>query len=584
MVGRRGGAALAHESAAIFGIPLAANRSVQYARIDPDHARELFIRHALVGGEWTTHHRFVEHNRALVDEVHALEARLRRGDLLVGEDDIVDWYDRRIPDDVTDVRRFDRWWKKARERTPDLLDMGLEDLLAPDLDDIDDSGFPEVWRHRDLDLHVAYELDPASHLDGMNIDVPLGALNRIDPAPFDWLVPGLRRELITELIRTLPKALRKQFVPVAETVDAVLARLDPDGAPLVEQLSRELSRRRSVVVPVDEFAIERIPPHLRPTFHVVDERGVIIADGHDIEALRELLADDLRASLDASTHGIERSGLHRLGRRRTAPGGRDRHAGHVVRAYPALVDEGNTVAVRLLATADEQADAMWLGTRRLLLLNRPSVSKQLRAVLTDDVKLALVTSPYTSPSEWFDDCLAAAVDAIMIDAGAPAWNAIDFDRLRVAVRDRLPRVVTDVAKGSAAILAERRAIEVALYDLTAPQFADASTDMASQLASLTYPGFVTGVGADRLADIRRYLWGIERRIEALPERVARDRELMMRCRGLEAAWTAPFRPTASPPTSRTPSGCSRNCASRCSLSRSAPREPSARNASDALLG
>jgi ATP-dependent helicase HrpA len=527
---------MANESVAIFGIPLAANRSIQYARVDADYARELLIRHALVGGEWETHHTFVAHNAAVVEEVHALEARLRRGDLLVGEDEISDWFDRRVPDDITDVRRFDRWWKKTRERTPDLLDMSLADLLAPDLDDIDDSGFPEVWHHRDLDLHVAYELDPTSHLDGMNIDVPLGALNRIDPAPFDWLVPGLRRELITELIRTLPKALRKQFVPVAETVDAVLTRLDPDGAPLLEQLSRELSRQESVVVPVDSFAIDRIPAHLRPTFRVVDERGVIIADGHDIEALRELLAEDLRASLSASTHGIERRGLTDWDFGELPRVVETDAPGHVVRAYPALVDEGDTVGVRLLATAEEQADAMWLGTRRLLLLNRPSVSKQLRAVLTDDVKLALVTSPYASPSAWFDDCLAAAVDAIMIDAGAPVWNAVDYERLRVAVRDRLPRVVTDVAKGSAAILAERRVIEVALYDLTAPQFADASTDMASQLASLTYPGFVTGVGADRLVDVRRYLWGIERRIEALPERVAKDRESMLRCRSLEAQW------------------------------------------------
>ncbi len=530
------GAAMAHESASIFGIPLAANRAIQYARIDAEYARELFIRHALVGGEWNTHHRFVDHNRAAIDEVHALEARLRRGDLLVGDEDIVDWFHQRIPDDITDVRRFDRWWNKTRKRTPALLDMTVEDLLVPDADDIDDSGFPEVWHHRDLELAVAYELDPSSHLDGMNIDVPLGALNRIDPAPFDWLVPGLRLELVTELIRTLPKALRKAFAPVPETAAAVLPRLDPDGGPLLDQLAGELGRHRSVAVAAEDFAIERIPAHLRPTFRIVDGRGVIIADGHDIEALQELLAEDLRASVAASTSGVERSGLTDWDIGELPRVIESDAPGHVVRAYPALVDEGDTVSVRLFADADEAADAMWLGTRRLLLLHRPSVSKQLRAVLTDDVKLALVTSPYASPSAWFDDCLDAAVDAIMLDADAPAWNAVDFDRLRVAVRDRLPRVVTDLAKASAAILAERRSIEVALYDLTAPQFAGASTDMASQLASLTYPGFVAGVGADRLADVRRYLWGIERRIDALPERVAKDREAMARCRALEAQW------------------------------------------------
>ena len=318
----------------------------------------MFIRHALVAGEWTGRHAFVARNRGVVDEVLALEARLRRGDLLIGDEDLVAWFDSRLPADITDTRRFDRWWKHTSRRQPDLLDLRIDDLIRPDTAPIDTTGFPDEWPYLDLVLPVSYEHDPDSHLDGMNVDVPLDALPRIEAAPFDWLVPSLRRPLLLALLKSLPKATRQQVMPLQETADTLLDRLDPTAGPLTDVVAAEL-RRRGVHVPAGALDRQALPAHLRPTFRIVDRLGVIIADGHDLDVLRELLADDMRQSLSRATNGIEREGLTSWTIGDLPRVIETTDGGHRVRSYPALVDDGESVSVQVFATPDDQADAMW---------------------------------------------------------------------------------------------------------------------------------------------------------------------------------------------------------------------------------
>ena len=219
----RRGAAMAFERVSLYGLPLVAARRVTMSRIDPVLARELFVRHALVEGDWQTHHKFFHRNRELLAEAEELERRARRRGIVTDDAALFGFYDRRIPADVTSARHFDAWWKKARQSEPDLLTLTPADLAGPAADEVSPADYPSTWGG----LPLSYEFDPGQPDDGVVADIPLAALNQVSADEFSWQVPGLREELVTELIRTLPKQLRTRFVPAPDVARAVLARLDP---------------------------------------------------------------------------------------------------------------------------------------------------------------------------------------------------------------------------------------------------------------------------------------------------------------------------------------------------------------------
>ncbi|MDJ0923405.1 MAG: ATP-dependent RNA helicase HrpA [Acidimicrobiia bacterium] len=521
------GAAVARETVSLLGLPLHTDRVVQYRKADPAAARELFIRHALVAGEWDTEHPFAAANQKQIDDVLEIEARERRSDILVDDDALVAFFEERIPQDVTTVRHFDRWWRDAKTADPQLLNLSRSDLVDPGSRRPDPEAYPTAWSYGDLGLRLDYEFDPLSPADGVTIDIPLRGLERIDPAAFEWHVPGLRLELITALIRSLPKHLRKLFAPVPETAQRVMGRLDPsDDVGLLHPLRRELAQISGAAIPVDAFDVQTLPPHLRPRFRVVDESGDQVAAGDDLATLKEELRAATASIVDASTHELETTGLSgwSIGElpQTVEIGG----AGHTVEAYPALVDEGHSVAVRLLATEAEQSAAMWQGTIRLLLLNLPTPGKLLRPLLTAEAKAALRTGPYQNQTEWVEDCLGAALGEVITEAGGPAWNAVDFDALLGTARDELHPRVTNIATQSLEVFASLHTLETAFNRPAIQHFDAALRDVADQVSALVYRGFMTAIGSDRLPDVRRYLEAAARRLDRLPQDPARDQQQM----------------------------------------------------------
>ena len=526
------GTSMARETVTLYGLPLQTDRAVQYGRVDPAGARELFILNALVAGEWETDHPFLQHNRALIGEVHALETRQRRGDLLAGDEIIFGFFDERVPEDITSVRHFDRWWKEARRQDPHLLDLNLDVLIDPAAGPVDEEAFPTVWAHGDLAFSLRYEFDPGSPADGVTVDVPIEGLDRVDPAMFEWHVPGLREELITALIRSLPKQLRKHFSPVPNTVRTLLNSLNPDDGGLIMNLRRELARIGGVPIPVDAFDMTRFPPHLRPTFRVVDGEGNVLAEGSDLSSLKTDLQKETRATMAASSHDLEQTGLTAWSIGELPRVMEIKGPAHAVKTYPALIDEGDSVGVRLLASPAEQATAMWDGTRRLLFLNLPSAGRLLRPRLTAEAVTAVKAGPYSAPSEWAQDCLTCAVDQIMGQVGGLVWDGVAFEILLANTRDQLDEGLASVAGVSLRILSTLLSVRMALARV-ARTFESTVTDIEGQLDRLIYPGFVTGVGAGRLSDVHRYLQAIERRLEQLPEYPERDRRRMATVRKLE---------------------------------------------------
>ncbi|MEN8234557.1 MAG: ATP-dependent RNA helicase HrpA, partial [Actinomycetota bacterium] len=530
------GAAYASETVTLYGLPIHTDRPVLYHRIDPAAARDLFIRYALVAQEWETHHVFAEHNARVIDEVLDLEARHRRSDLIVDDEDIVAFFDKRIPDGIVSVRHFDRWWKDARPEDPQRLDLSVDDLLESEAGALGEEAFPDVWQSGDVAMPLTYEFDPASDHDGVTIDVPISGLVRIDPAIFDWQVPGLREELVVALMRSLPKQIRKQLAPIPETAKAILEEHDPSVEGLVPFLRRALTRQAGTPIPIDAFDFERLPAHLRPAFRITDDDGGILAEGDDLSELRNRLHDEAQAAMAAARHPLERVGLTEWDFE-TLPSEVDvEGAGRSVKAYPAIVDDGDSVSVRLFAARAEQAAAMWEGNRRLLALELPSPSRQLRRLVTEDGRRAIAAGPHGSFDAWAADCLTCALDEIMSNAGGPAWDAAAFEELLGTARRRAPDLVVSVASEALEILDEHREIRAMMTDLDDDRYRESISDVVGQLDRLIYAGFLTSVGVDRLADVLRYLRAVTRRLEQLPDHAERDRERAARLQVLDDEW------------------------------------------------
>ena len=364
------GAVMAYERVTLYGLPLVARRRVDYGQIDPPLARDLFIRHALVEGEWQTRHHFFRDNSRLRAELEELEDRARRRDLLVGDHDVFAFYDARIPADVVSARHFDAWWKKQRHKTPDLLTFTRDDLLRTD--DTAGADRPDAWLTGDVELPLTYRFEPGAVDDGVTVHVPIDVLARLGGDEFAWQVPALREELVTELIRSLPKTLRRNFVPAPDTARAVMAGIDPDAEPLLDGLQRELRRRSGVLVPIDAFDLDQA---------AAASAGDVL--GRVRRRFRGRAGQGPHRSAGAAGNdGAER--CRRCGRRRAGtqtglrgwPDDLDELprivertvGGRAVRGYPAFVDAGNAVDLRVFATSVEQDRAMRPGIRRLLRL------------------------------------------------------------------------------------------------------------------------------------------------------------------------------------------------------------------------
>ncbi|MFG3442987.1 ATP-dependent RNA helicase HrpA [Nonomuraea sp. NPDC047897] len=519
------GAVIALEKVTLYGVPLVVGRKVNYGRIDPELSRELFIRHALVQGEWDSHHTFLRDNRRLLQEVEELENRARRRDIMVDDEALFDFYDQRIPADVVSARHFDSWWKKAKVTDPGLLTFSPE-MLVNEGADVSTRDYPDTWRQLGQRMKLTYQFEPGADADGVTVHVPLQVLNQVSSDGFDWQIPGLREELITELIRSLPKHLRRNFVPAPDHARRVLQNVRQGGEPLLEAVERELLRLTGIRVPRDAWRLDQVPDHLRITYRVIDERRRTVAEDKDLDALKRRLAHRLRQTLSDAGDDLEQSGLHTWSFG-TLPKVFEQGR---MKGYPALVDDGDAVSVKIFETEAEQRRSHWPGTRRLLLLGVTNPARSLLGGLSNQAKLALSRSPHGGAVALFDDVVNAAADKLMLDMGGPAWDPAGFDRLHQHVRAELHDTAAEVLGRVEQILAVWHAVGTRLGSLRSSASTD---DVREQLGRLVHPGFVTATGHRRLPDLLRYLRAIERRLVKLPEEPWRDEEWMDRVHKVE---------------------------------------------------
>jgi ATP-dependent helicase HrpA len=529
---------VASEKVTLLGVTLIAGRTVQFDRIDPELSRELFVRHALVEGDWQTRHAFFAANQAAAQQVAEQEDRVRRRGLLLDDESLFALYDERIPADVTSGRRFDAWWKKASRTEPGLLTFTPEMLLAAGAGEVDAAAYPNTWTSGGVDLDLDYVYDPSRSDDGVTVRIPLAVLDRVDPAAFERQIPGLRQDLAVGLLRTLPKTLRRNFVPAPDFAAAALARAGE--GPLVSELAAALTQLTGIRVGVGDFDVDKLPPHLRMTFRVVDGKGRDVAAGKDLSALQHQLAPDTRAAVatlsgSSAQAARERSGLTEFP---TEPIPREVTSvvgGQPVVGYPALVDEGATVGVRVFTSAQDQARAMRAGTVRLLALRLPAPLQHIRRGLTRNQQLVLAASRHGDLGTLLADATRAAIDALLDWAGGPAFDRAGFDRVAAKLEPQLPRAVLDIMVALDGVLRAAHDAAAATSALgNSIALRDRVADLRGRLAALLPAGFLTSTGAAHLPDLARWLQALGVRAGRVRENPDRDRLRSIEIDGLQA--------------------------------------------------
>jgi ATP-dependent helicase HrpA len=560
---KKQGSVVAYERVTLYGVPIIPRRRIQFSRVDPAYARDLFIRHALVEGEWDIDRldqrisAFDRANTKLRTELAELEERTRRRDILFDDEAVFEFYHQRIPADVCSTRTFETWWRAARTKTPDLLIMTAAALVPDDAPEIDESVFPPTWQQGDQRYALSYRFEPGAEDDGVTVRVPLALLARLDSAGFDWQVRGLRADLVTALIKSLPKSIRRNVVPAADWAARLLTELPEEPGvvstvstgsavsetPFTETLAALIQKLTHVPVAQADFELGRLPAHLRMTFSVVDERGRTVAVGKDLGELQRRLGSRARESVAAASaatpNAIERGGLTTWDFQELPRFLDTKQGENTIRGYPTLVDEGQSVAIRMMSIEAEQARALPGGVRRLLLLATPSPVAYVQQHLTGAEKLSLATSPYRSTQALFDDCLAACVDEVLyrVRPDGQVFMRAEFD----TIRDRVSGVVMDSMFETvglvARILVAARTADKALKASTSMALLPALSDAREQLAGLVYPGFVSATGLPQLRHLPRYLGGITARITKLQDNPGRDRVWMNEVLAATAKYT-----------------------------------------------
>ncbi|WP_270263050.1 ATP-dependent RNA helicase HrpA [Kocuria marina] len=601
---RSRGAVMAYEKVTLYGLPLVAERPVLFSRIDPELSRELFIRHALVEGDWQTRHTFVKRNRKALAQVEELENRMRRKDLRVDDQVLFDFYDARVPADVVSQRHFDSWWKKARQRDEHLLDLTPEDLIAPEVAELDTASFPRSWTvaspEGELSLDLDYEFAPgADTADGVTVRVPVLFLDRLAPEQFEWHIPGLRVELVTALIKSLPKAVRRNFVPAPDTAATAVKHLDAEFDPahdsLLESLATALRRLRGHPVQASDFHPEVLPAHLRMRFEVRDARNSVLGRGDDLTELKQRLRPKVRAALAESLGGAAaqlydaargasaggpsagndaagRRGRGKRGSARPAPGASPGSgapqaaslertdltawpepdpprrvetivAGQTVTGYPTLVavraadaTQPPRVDLRILSDPEEQRAAQRDGVIALLHRTLPSVHRYVVDHLSQKERLIFTQNPHGSVEALITDCTIAAIDRLVPEE--PPFTRDEFRAVAEHVRAELIDTVFAVTALVTTALTEANTVRKRLKKPGSLGAVAAFKDMSEQLSRLIHPGFVARTGWRALQHVPRYLAGINVRLDKLSGHLQRDAVAMQTVHDLEAEYRA----------------------------------------------
>ena len=516
----------AYERVSLYGLTLVPRRKVHFGPINPKEAREVFIRGALVAGEFQTRAPFLAHNQQLIKEVEALEHKARRRDVLVDDETIYAFYDKLIPEGIINGAGFEHWRAEAERANPRLLHMTREYLMLHTAAGITEAQFPERMDAGGTTLRLGYRFEPGHPLDGVTATVPLHLLNQLDPVQFEWLVPGLLREKVAALFKAMPKAYRRHLVPPTQHVTAFLEQRDQglgtrDSESMSAAVARYAHRAAGEPVPADVWDGVELPAHLMMNYRVVDEAGRELAMGRDLAALKTQLGQAAQLTFAAAEPGIEKSGIKawdfgdlpatiaftRRGRRLTG--------------YPALADDGDSVSIKLFDTRGAADLSMRAGVLRLLRIALKEQVRQLEKGLPGFTQAALALRTLAPADELQEDLVSAVLDRAFIADDELPRDAKGFEALKQRARTRLPAVREASVRLFAAIAEEWQRAQQRLA-VAAKAMPQPAADVRGQVGRLVFKGFLSATPWERLHDIPRYLKAAQVRLDKYPRDPERD--------------------------------------------------------------
>ncbi|EIC20847.1 ATP-dependent RNA helicase HrpA [Thiorhodovibrio frisius] len=545
----RAGQVAAFEKVTLYGLTLVPKRRINYGPNNPTEAREIFLRFALTEGDFDTRAPFWRHNAELIDYVRHLEAKSRRHDILVDDEAIYAFYDQRVPSGIYSKPQFEQWLRRALKKQPKLLHMSMQDVMHPDYNreavGIIAEAFPDALRVGATELPLEYHFDPGNQADGVTLVLPLPLINQLAPEQLEWLVPGLLEERITALLRGLPKPIRKALVPIPDTAAKIAAGLSPSERPLIQALNEEIKSLTSQIIPEDAWDESVIPEHLRMKVRLIDQDGRAVASGEDLIALKRQYGQAGGARFaEIPSAGLEREGLTRwdFG---DLPAQIDLTRGGIrLRGYPALVDEGKTVAVRVLDSEASAAQAMRAGLRRLIMLQLATDMRALRRQLPglDRMRLQYAKAPVDAtsrraqPADLADELIALILDLAFLEDQPTPYSQSAFEQCLTAGKPRLFPTANEVCALAAEILGNYQSLRKQLGGITQINWLEAVSDMREQLDALVFKGFLQQMPFGQLKQYPRYLKAIGQRAEKLFHAGGRDRALMVEIRPLLEQW------------------------------------------------
>ena len=530
---------VAMERGTLYGLPVYVNCSVSFARHDPALAREVFLRAALVEGDYDTRAPFFQHNRRLVAEIERLEHKSRRPDILVDDALILAFYEARVPASVCGGAQFEKWRIEAERREPKLLFLRREDLMRHQAAGITTENFPSTIRLGPNEFALEYQFEPGTPRDGVTLTVPVALLNQVPEARTEWLVPGLIREKVRALAKSLPQRLRHRLGPLDEFTEEFVTSVRPADVPLAQSIARHVRATLQLELPVDAIRADAAPPHLHMNFRVVDEHGRQLGAGRNLAELKTALGAHTREILRSEAGDVEGEAPEGADASQTSWSFGDlpeimelRRGARTLVGYPGLIDRGEGVSLELHDSPEEAREAHRAGVRRLFVIAFRERVREVEKMVGRENLLALQYAQLGHGPELKDEIVCAALDRCFLAQGLPMMEA-DFRQRAADGKSRFSLIAQEVLRLAAAILAEHAALQKKLAGL-AKSHPGAAADLRDQLARLLAPGFLSRVSWERLAHYPRYLKAAALRLDKLRADPARDARQLAELAPLQA--------------------------------------------------
>ncbi len=509
-----------YERVTLYGLTIVPKRSVHYGPINPFEAREIFIRRALVEGDYQTTAKFFVQNQIVIKEVQALEHKARKHDVLVDEQSLFAFFDALVPPDIHNGAAFEAWRVEAEKTNPQLLYLTRDYLMRHSAIAITEDQFPETLRVNEITYKVRYRFEPAHPLDGVTVTVPLHLLNTLEETPFDWLAPGMIRDKVAAYLKALPKTLRRNLFPLPEQVTAFLTECDT-RKPFTTALADFVRKRAGQPVAATVWDGAEIPAHLKMNFRVIDDAGRELANGRDLAALQAQLGQAAQLTFATVETGIERDNIKVWDCGDLPEQISFTRNGRKLTGYPALVDENVSVAIRLFDVKQAADAAMRLGVTRLMRLALKEQMKQLEKNLRGFDQAAMQLRGVAGVDDLREDVIAAITDRAFIGEDALPRSQKDYETQLKRARTRLPAVSEGACRLLAAIGAEYHQVSLAL-GAAKGVLSRPGADIKAQLSRLIFKGWFAATPWEQLAQLPRYLQAMQKRLEKYPRDVERD--------------------------------------------------------------